>query len=199
MKMLDTPGWLMLLGALFSTVGAIWASQRQAASEAELRKKSEEITELNKQTAASVIGGDSFAYMAFLLQFDVPRLILFHEGNYPLYDVSVRISDLDKTKGRTYSISDLENELHFNIGNVAPHNSRMLVPISLSNDSLRWNIFFSARNGFFTELLRMRRVNGKWKTALKVVTNPMRGEERKTLFEKVDPDYPVGKNGLVEW
>jgi hypothetical protein len=61
MKMLDTPGWLMLLGALFSTVGAIWASQRQAASEAELRKKSEEITELNKQTAASVIGGDSFA------------------------------------------------------------------------------------------------------------------------------------------
>jgi hypothetical protein len=199
MKMLDAPAWLMLLGALLSTAGAIWASQRQAASEEDLRNKSDEIARLNKQIAASVTGGDSFAYMVFLLQFDVPRLVLIHEGAYPLYDVSVRISDIDKTKDRKYSISDLENELHFNIGNVAPHNSRMLVPIPLSNDSLRWNIFFSARNGFFTEILRMRRINNKWKTALKVVTNGSNGEVAKTLFEKVDPDYPVGENGQVDW
>src|SRR6478609_5690772 len=104
MKMLDAPGWLMLLGALLSTAGAILASQRQAASEEELSKKSVEIAELNKQIAASVTGGDSFAYMGFLLQFDVPRLMLFHEGQYPLYGLNARISDLDKTTDRQYSL-----------------------------------------------------------------------------------------------
>lgn len=139
------------------------------------------------------IGGDSFAYVVFTSQFGVPRLLLFHEGKYPLYGVSARISDLDKTKGRKYTLSDLENEIKFNFGELAPHNSRILMEMPIPNDSLRWNIFFGARNGFFTELLRMRRIDNKWKTALKIV------KEGKTLLEKIDPDYPVGENGQVEW
>ncbi|TKB70683.1 MAG: hypothetical protein E8D52_00900 [Nitrospira sp.] len=183
---------LIFLGATVSIVAAFLASAQQAAQE-------RRIAELNEHIASSITGGNSFAYITVLLQFNPPRLILLHQGEYPLYDVTVRIVDLEKTKQKGYSISDLENEVQFSIGNLAPHQSQVLKPISLSNDSLRWNIFFSARNQFFTELLRMRRIDNQWKTALKVINLPVEGEQSKTLLEKIDPGFPLEKSGHVDW
>jgi len=51
---LGAPAVLMLIGALISAAGAIWAAQQQTISEKELRQKSDEIAELNKQIASSI-------------------------------------------------------------------------------------------------------------------------------------------------
>lgn len=96
----------------------------------------------------SITGGDSFAYITFLLQFSPPRPILLHQGKYPLYDVTARILDLGKVKPGAISLSDLEKSDILDIGNLGPHHSRMLNPVSLPNDSLRWNISFNARNQY---------------------------------------------------
>ena len=70
-------------------------------------------------------------------------------------------------------------------------------------ESIRYNIFISARNGMFTELLRLRKVNGVWKSAMKV---EKKNYSEKTpnapptlLKEQVDPDFPKDKNGQIQW
>ena len=210
MKLLENlgaPAVLMFIGALISAAGAIWASQRQVISETELRHKSDEIAELNKQIAAAITGGDSFAYMVltYLKNAENPRPVLLHQGEYPLYDLNVRIVDLallelGRQTHQEYSISDMRrDEVRLVIGNLAPHESRLFDPVKLDGDVLRWNLFFNGRNGFFTESLRFRRVGNEWKTAVLVTKSDPTTGETTTLLEKVDPDYPRGKDGKVVW
>jgi hypothetical protein len=63
-----------------------------------------------------------------------------------------------------------------------------------SGNARDFNVFFSARNGFYTQLLRFRRVNGKWLSATSVTfmapafqTNP--------ALHKVDHGYPLDAHG----
>jgi hypothetical protein len=46
------------------------------------------------------------------------------------------------------------------------------------------NVVFSARNGVYTQLLRPRRVQGKWRQATRVSI------DEKVVFEKVDKGSP---------
>ena len=167
--------------------------------------KSGETAEINKQMASSLTGGASFAYIVprfFDPTHNSPMLTLVHQGEYPLYDLTVRILDMatfDKMVRHNNSYSDkLREEVQLSISNIAPNQANMLKTVQLGRGSLRWNLFFSARNGFFTELLRVRRVGNEWKTALKVIRTPSSSNEQ-LLFEKIDSGYPLSKNGQVEW
>lgn len=208
MKMLQwltVPAVLVFIGSLIAAIGAIWAAGQQANSEQELRKKSEEIADLNRLIASSITGGDSFAYIVptfFKNPEDLPALTIIHQGKYPLYDLTVRIVDLAKFEDmvtRDHSVNEmLENEIRFSVGNLAPNQASMLRRFPITGDSLRWNVFFTARNGFFTELLRVRRVDGEWKVALKVENTPT-SEPVQTFLEKVDDGYPLDESGNVAW
>jgi hypothetical protein len=161
--------------------------------------------EINEQIASPITGGGSFAYVVptfFNPTHNSPMLTLVHRGEYPLYDLTVRIVDMatfDKMVRQNSSYSDrLREEVQSSISNIAPNQARMLKTVQLGSDPLRWNLFFSARNGFFTELLRVRRVGNEWKTALKVIRTPAASKEQ-TLLEKIDSGYPLSKDGQVEW
>src|SRR5438046_5864794 len=93
---------------------------------------------------------------------------------------------------------NLREEVQVSISNIAPNQARMLKTVQLGSDPLRWNLFFTARNGFFTELLRVRRVGNEWKTALKVIRTPSSSNEQ-MLFEKIDSGYPRSEDGQVDW
>jgi len=167
--------------------------------------KSGETTEINKQIASSITGGASFAYIVptfFDPTHNSPMLTLVHQGEYPLYDLTVRILDMatfDNMVRQNNSYSDkLREEVQLSVSNIAPNQARMLKTVQLGRDPLRWNLFFSARNGFFTEFLRVQRVGNEWKTALKVTRTPSSGKEQ-TLLEKIDSGYPLSKDGQVEW
>ena len=164
-----------------------------------------ETAEIHKQIASSITGGASFAYIVptfFDPTHNSPMLTLVHRGEYPLYDLTVRILDMatfDNMVRQNNSYSDkLREEVQSSISNIAPNQTSMLKTVQLGSDPLRWNLFFSARNGFFTELLRVRRVGNEWKTALKVIRTPSSSKEQ-LLFERIDSGYPLSKNGHVEW
>ncbi len=167
--------------------------------------KGERRAERRKPGASSITGSASFAYIIptfFDSTHDTPMLTLVHQGEYPLYDLTVRILDMDtfeKRARQNNSDSDkLREEVQMRVSNIAPNQTSLLKTVQLDSDPLRWNLFFSARTGFFTELLRVRRVGNEWKTALKVIrTRPPRKDQ--VLLERIDSGYPLGKDGQVEW
>jgi hypothetical protein len=129
-------------------------------------------------------------------------LTLVHQGEYPLYDLTVRILDMDtferKVQQNNSDFDKLREEVQMSVGNIAPNQTSLLKTVQLDSDPLRWNLFFSARTGFFTELLRVRRVGNEWKTALKVIRTRTPGKDQ-VLLERIDSGYPLGKDGQVEW
>lgn len=201
------PAVLIFVGVLISAAGALWASKQQAASERRIGQKNEEIAKLSKQIAHSVTGGDSFCYLAFSLPDKGGTkaiLAVVHKGNFPLYDVSVRIVDLDKfdihVKGKQKPTLDniQKTEQVINIGNLSPSHAATLHPWMLpKSGEARYNIFISARNGFVTELVRLKRINGKWASAYRVEAGP--GREPGILYEKIDTDFPRNDDGKVNW
>ena len=162
---------------------------------------SREAAKVNHRVLGSISGGDSFAYLKFIFQGKDsyrPLVVVIHQGEYPMYDVKVRIVDQDQWNkiGRTdTSLEALrEAETYIEIGNLPP--KRVSMP------RLRWQMPYrqevnylveiSARNGSVTELLRLRRVAGEWRWALRV-TRDMEGKI--PLVEEIEPEFP----GKVTW
>lgn len=72
-------------------------SQRNAELSSQIADLAKQNAELNEYTANAVTGGDSYCYL--LTHFDFYGIVnwsLQHEGDYPLYDINVRIIDLTK-------------------------------------------------------------------------------------------------------
>lgn len=193
------PSGLILLGVVISAIGALWSSQQQAHFEHELREKSEEIAALNKTTMNSIIGGESFCYIsinAINNQTNDGLITVIHQGEFPMYDVNARIVDLQKfnqIKGQKNFATIRQADTDMRIGNIIPETASMLAPISLGQATeKKFNIFFSARNGLYNELLRLKKINNEWARAIKVTRN---GE---TIYEFIDDSFPK-VNGTIDW
>ena len=87
-----------------------------------------------------------------------------------------------------------QTEIRLPIGNMIKGTASMIRRFPLGTGSKRdFNIFFSARNGLFTQLLRLRKIDGKWIYAMKVE------RDGKLIFEKVDDNFPKTDQGQVQW
>jgi hypothetical protein len=195
---------VIFVGVFVTAGGALWGSIQQTQSERLLRLRSDEIAELNRTIAASVTGGDSFCYLALSLGDEAansPLLAVVHQGNYPLYDVQIRVVDLEKfdlIKDHLTLEAMTQTETVLNMGNLSPNQAAMIGTWQLPNaDQQRYNIFIHARNGFVTQMIRLRRVEGRWKSATKVTRGF--GEQEAALFERVDAEFPRGEGGEVQW
>ncbi len=156
-------------------IGALWASQQKATFEQALRIKSEEIATLNKEIVKTVTGGDSFCYLtigSLDTNSNVGLLTVVHQGDYPIYDVNARLVDLqefEKIKNKVNIYNLKQSDTNIQIGNMIKDTASIIRPFDLGSSSNRdFNIFFSARNGLFTELLRLRKVDRKSLSAIKV-------------------------------
>jgi len=88
------PTILVFIGGIIAAIGAVWASYDQNETNKKLDQKNEEIRRLNRETANAVTGGDSFCYIMPLA--NLPGTVsVVQKGRFPLYDVSVRIVNLD--------------------------------------------------------------------------------------------------------
>ena len=138
----------------------------------------------------------------------MPFVQLVHRGDFPLYELTARIVDLEKfssRKTRDYgTLAEALGDEDFvgqilDLGELDPGRSRALGQIlPVVGDSGRFNIFFSARNGFFTQVLRLRRVASGWIYATKVTRRDEHGDVV-SLFEKVPDSYPRNAGGDVDW
>ncbi len=200
---LELPTIVIVSGGLIAAGGALWSTIEREQFEHELRLKSDEIADLNRKIAASVTGGDSFCFLTLGTWDNVPDralLMVNHQGEYPLYDVAIRMVDVQRYQ-REVAAGQVglsrQSETSFSIGNLSPNSSQVLGNWPLpSTDEQGYNVFFNARNGFFTQEIRMRRVNGLWKQAMRVTKtetgNPL-------LYEQIDPEFPRDEQGQVKW
>lgn len=179
---ISTPSILIAIGSILVVIGGFWASLEQSAYKEKLSSKNEEIIGLNNQINYSITGGDSYSYLSINKSDKGNKLstVIVHSGDYPLYDLTLRIVDLDKFG----KISGYWGEV-LNIGNLPAGMARTLeYKIDFSNRKLaRLNIFISARNGHKTQLLRVKSLNGKWFFATQVKL-----DDGKIVFEKIDDE-----------
>lgn len=196
--------------ASFSTI--LWftfCSIENAELNRQLAQKSDAISELNRQIASSIIGGDSFCYLdLYELQSGSPFIMLIHMGEYPLYDLNIRIADLNvfeeevrRAEGGplTWHAFRKGDQL-LRVGNLAKGNLTIKddVRLPLSDKGQQgFNIFFSARNGMWTQILRLRLVHHKWTRAYKVVREA--GGKTQVLRQFVDDEFPKDANGEPDW
>ena len=81
----------------------------------------------------------------------------------------------------------------YSIGNMST--GAMITGIRLPHHGkdIDFNIFFSARNGMWTQFLRMRWKGDGWATAIKV----MRGSQE--IYRQVSDNFPRHEDGSVDW
>jgi hypothetical protein len=178
--------------------------RKQLKLQEELRLQSDEIADLNKELKNFVIGGNSFCYLTMASLNSVTNISLLaavHQGKYHLYDVRARIVDLEKLdelKGK-FTVETMKyTDTNISVGDLVPGYSAMLNTINLgTSDTRRFNIFFTARNGGFTQLWRLKKIDSKWLEALRITRTKGRDEE--VLLEKIDPKYPRNVDGKMAW
>jgi hypothetical protein len=180
----------------------------------ELAKKSEEIARLNREMLQQVTGGDAFCVISPApagTNQQATYLEIHALGDYNVYDVTVTISDLERTKPIVrqtpiniqqllaarevlnlgtvlYTLKQLPN------GTLFSTNPRFIKLLNLPESGrLDLVIEFTARNGVFIEFLIMRRVNNHWTAAIQV------SKDEKILHENIPDDFPREANGTINW
>jgi len=154
------PYILIVFGGILSAIGGIWLSHISTRDlkhelqtvKTELTTKNDKVQELNSFILSSITGGDSFCYVeigSIAQTNDRGHLTVIHQGKYPLYDVHVRIVDLDKfDKIKDHlsleTMASLETRL--NLGTLSPDTVQLVAPISFQGKTnLRFNIFTLAQ------------------------------------------------------
>lgn len=152
------------------------------------------------QLSGHITGGDSVCYFfgPSTREDTWGDMLVIHSGAHPLYDVVARICDIDEfVKYKDEMIQRFPHpavDQIVQLGNLVPGHARFS-PIGLSlgqSGYRRFNIFFTARNGSFTQLLRCKRVGGQWVFATRIT----RGND--VVLEKVDEQFLQGASE-VPW
>ena len=174
-----------------------------------LALKSDEIASLNHRIAASVLGGDSFCYFEVVgpnwdNTFD---LKLHHRGEYPVYDVLVRMTDQHEVIGKMMDLGStgtpqLGLRAHqkalttINIGTVSPQNKlNYYGPFTIPSnykDSCSYRIDISARNGMVHQDIHFRKVGQELRQAVRT------RKGNRIIDQKVDLDFPRNARGDLD-
>ncbi len=214
MQIVNGPSILVFVGAVLAAIGVFWQANNQIKSEQELRKKADRIAELTIKNAELttrnkdiIIGGNSFCYMSIGFPVKMPNKIdrwILTKGDYPLYDVQMKILDLEEFSKIDFSktpinerlskIRNCENIGH--LGNFGISKALSLERLSVPSEkaSVRFMIDFSARNGTWRQQISVKRKKeGGWMLASQVY----RGDE--ILIDEVSKDFPRNEKGEIDW
>jgi len=163
--------------------------------------KIETLLQASEEAINSTIGGDSYCRVEFEhMSPDQNKLTpwALNMGQFPLYGVSVRVVDVGSLSstnqqeaffGSIFSIGELPSSMATPIPtwsiNLASHEDRL------------FNLFFSARNGLWTQQTKFHYFEGKWIWATRVLRT--HGGHEKQLYTEIDPYFPRDLNGHIDW
>jgi hypothetical protein len=181
------PITLMLLGAVLSIGGAIWAQLQND-------RQQSEIIRLNRHITEAVTGGDSYPVVSpvFLArhgeQGDIRRLSLMHSGKYPVYDLVLRVTDVAKLRALSKKggyFSQNEYMWQFHIGTIGRGYENVFMDIPLQeSERMEFSFTFLARNGQFNQRAIYQKTKGVWHTALRIE------KDGKLVYENIDNGFP---------
>lgn len=228
-KAQETPKWIswgsFIAGIIVLGAGIFTGYQNQLSDQliqsktseiAEISKKNVELalknSELNERIANSITGGDSYCYVLLSPSNEnYADLILVKEGEDPLYNVKVRIHDIEKrienfNKALQKGLrSDLSISDHYNlinrsaifieIGDIGHNQGFTLgkLPLPEDKDKARFEIEIKALNGRVLQLVQYRRVKGKWIWAEKIHFR------NKVVRKYIDPEFPKDEESKTFW
>jgi hypothetical protein len=212
-------GFIVVLASILSGYQEHQASEKLQAKTNEIAMLSEKIAELaqknsalNKKIADSISGGNSYCYLFVSPpeESNTAHYRLRTEGENPLYDVQVRISDVSKHSAYlddmvkkkdvdlAWSMKDPLKQMFkftkiYPIGNISAGMMYPLGTFYLPNDSdkQRYLIDILARNGRFLQHLDFRRIKGKWKYTDIVHAN------KEVVRKHIPPDFPRDQNDRI--
>jgi hypothetical protein len=179
--------------------GQVFRVRKQAGVESSLQALEGRIIELvdkleeeTQELLNHMTGGDSYCYMSVMSNNNGWAVI--HEGEHHLQNLSARICDIDVP-------FDLPNWMDVANSNVDIGTlfkgmaNRCLLP-PLTGQHRRFNIFYTASNGAFTQELRLKQVApDEWIAATRVYRDS--DGPLVILFERIDPDFPLDADGAV--
>lgn len=187
---------LVFIGLIVVAVGAFWAAGQARKLEIKVKAKDEEIKELNNYILSTITGGDSFCRLGLVSinsRNNRASLVAIPKGEYPLYDVSFKIFDVEEFD-RITSEEPARGSIDIDVGNVAPGITQRIGNINLGyGNEKRYNVFIFARNGSYTQWIRLKRIGREWVMATKVA----RGDS--TLYKEIDDRYPQDRFGNIDW
>jgi hypothetical protein len=169
------------------------------------------VTGLEKNLRATT-GGDSYCYAVFGNESPDHRtklLFVIHRGSFPLRNAHLRLvdqmkaSELAKEFGPSLSVLQ-QSETNYSLGDIGNGQSETLAWVDLSGrDHINYLADFSALNGNWYELIRLRLTKGGWQQAYKVskwiVVDKKKPAQEKILYAPSPPrEYPL-VNGKVDW
>jgi hypothetical protein len=150
--------------------------------------QSEKNAELSRRIAGLADGGDSFAYVSFARgqANDAQRyLVVVQQGEFPLYDLNVRIVDLiEFRKTQIHSLETLAKNV-INVGNLPVGGTAPFpnVRFDVASEGQAYNIFFQARNGYWIQNVTFSKAeDGKYEYKNKVTR--MRDAQQVVIFEE---------------
>jgi hypothetical protein len=158
-----------------------------------------------KRGIDEITGGDNYCHLSFHTY--KGHILIHNTGEYPLYGIQIRITDLrelDKMfkdrKGNLLFDDMFKHSTQIDLGDLHAHTTTNRPnPISLDGrKEANFNVFFSARNGYWTQLYRLRLIGGKWVAAIRV-TRSVPKTKKPILYEKIDPEFPKNAKGEVDW
>lgn len=183
-------------------IGQYFRVSRQTKVENGLQKIEKRISSLleniEQSTAllfSQMTGGNSFCYISLIKNHNGKLYFsLMHQGDFALFDLSISIINLDefeKYGGKPEFANLYETKYSTNI--LLPLQRLTLDEfiVKEGESEKRFNIFYSARNGLFHELLRVKIINDEWVAAFKV-------EREKILLESIDNNF-TANNIDVNW
>lgn len=184
---------VVLIGAIIVAVGSFWSAIQSNKFESELKVQ-------NYCILSTITGGESFCRLSLVSinsSTNNALMIAIPMGEFPLYEVNFRIADLEtfEKMPEDFTYDDFsKTQININVGNLSPGICKELGKLNLgTGNEKKYNVFISARNGFFTQLIRLMRIEGKWVMATKV----MKGETK--LWERIDSAFPKNEVGEVNW
>ena len=192
--------WVLLIVLVAGNTFIIWSDDNDKLRESnDLRTQLSGLKNEIGNTKEAITGGDNFPYVMIDAGKDSAALLVVNPGDLPLYDVTFRLWDPAEygpsTKPSKGPEEFLAKSIIKEVGNLTPRGAHYLGPITLPNsDSKDFKVTIRARNGGFTEWIRLRKVGGIWKRAISVYPGDVNPGES-ILYEFVDAGFPSAEVG----
>ena len=183
--------WILAIATILGGVSAIfyfWDKIRGIFFPSEIKELKDAVLDAHRRVEFLQTGGDTFCYF-MLYYFDLTKNIsknitLIKIGEYPLFDISMRICDMNNSKDILYRTLNTINS-----------SAIQLRGEWSMQDKLYYRIFFHARNGsWHQDLILNKSINhGCWLAATKVINR--NGDSR---FNHIDHDF-IYEFGDPKW
>jgi hypothetical protein len=196
---------LQLSRKITEQAGVALELQKQITAKTEQNLQlSQKLTQQGDNALQWITGGHSLCYINMLVESDGLQPVVLNKGQYPLYDLTVRLWDTKDYAGSMPSSDFRARAIRetVKLGTLPNNDFAELDSIALPDGIERtYSAEFAARNGSWSQIIVLRRTDTGWKVATvvqrsaRVVKFAELNKPRPVLCYEAAPDFPEAVPG----